>query len=107
MATFWEIAARSVSNLFSLYFFLFVIFIYFPFGFKRICLLLAQVPFLCFSITSITFGDIILLWHCIGLFRGRIHVYVCIHEGEKVNLGAADNFLYMITKLIKSGAICL
>ena len=27
--------------------------------------------------------------------------------GEKVNLGAADIFLDRITKLIKSGAICL
>ena len=53
VATFWEIAARSVSNLFSLYIFcLFVIFIYYPFGFKSmICLLIAPVPVHCFSIT--------------------------------------------------------
>ena len=55
MATFWEIAARSVNNKFVLIVFcLFVIFIYFPFGFKsRICLLIAPVPVHCFSITLI------------------------------------------------------
>ena len=54
MATFWEIAARSVSNLFSLYFvYLYYLFIS-RFGFKSgICLLIAQVPVHCFSITFI------------------------------------------------------
>ena len=52
MATFWEIATRSVSNLFSLYFvYLFYLFIS-CFGFKSgICLLIAPVPVHCFSIT--------------------------------------------------------
>ena len=52
MATFKEIAARSVSNLFSLYFvYLYYLFIS-RFGFKSgICLLIAPVPVLCFSIT--------------------------------------------------------
>ena len=55
MATFWEIAARSVSNLFSLYFvylkFLFIS----RFGFKSgICFLIAPVPVHCFSITFTT-----------------------------------------------------
>ena len=48
MATFWEIAARSVRNVFIV-FGLFVIFIYFPSG---ICLLIAPVPVHCFSITN-------------------------------------------------------
>ena len=54
MATFWEIAARSVSNLVSLYFvYLYYLFIS-RFVFKRgICLLIAPVPVHCFSITSI------------------------------------------------------
>ena len=52
MGTFWEIPARSVSNLFSLFFFcLFVIFIYFPFWFYERDLLFAPVPVHCFSIT--------------------------------------------------------
>ena len=52
MATFWEIAARSVSNLFSLYFvYLSYLFIS-RFGFKSgICLLIAPVPVHCVSIT--------------------------------------------------------
>ena len=50
--TFWEIAARSVSNLFSLFFvYLYYLFIS-RFGFKSgICLLIAPVPVYCFSIT--------------------------------------------------------
>ena len=54
MATFWEIAARSVSILFSLYFvYLYYLFIS-RFGFKSgICLLIAPVPVHCFSITFI------------------------------------------------------
>ena len=62
MATFWEIAARSVSNLFSLYFvfclivfcilsmciYLFPVKVCFKSG---ICLLIAPVPVHCFSIT--------------------------------------------------------
>ena len=52
MATFWEIAARSVSNLFSLYF-VFLLYLFISrFGFKSgICLLIAPVPVHCFSIT--------------------------------------------------------
>ena len=54
MATFWEIAALSVSNLFSLYFvYLYCLFIS-RFGFKSgICLLIAPVPVHCFSITYV------------------------------------------------------
>ena len=54
MATFLEIAARSVNNLFSLYFvYLYYLFIS-RFGFKSgICLLTAPVPVHCFSITFI------------------------------------------------------
>ena len=53
MATFWEIAARSVSNLFSLYFVYLQYLFISRFGFKSgICLLIAPVPVHCFSITS-------------------------------------------------------
>ena len=54
MATFWEIAACSVSNLFSLYF-VYSLYIFISrFGFKTgICLLIATVPVHCFSITFI------------------------------------------------------
>ena len=54
MATFSEIADRSVSNLFSLYFvYLYFLFIS-HFGFKSgICLLIAPVPVHCFSITFV------------------------------------------------------
>ena len=56
MATFWEIAARSVSNLFLLYFVYLKYLFISRFGFKsEICLLIAPVPVHCFSITSITF----------------------------------------------------
>ena len=52
MATFWEIAARSVSNLFSLYFVYLKYLFISRFGFKSgICLLIAPVPVHCFSIT--------------------------------------------------------
>ena len=52
MATFWEIAARSVSNLFSLYFVYLLYLFISRFGFKSgICLLIAPVPVHCFSIT--------------------------------------------------------
>ena len=55
--SFWEIAARSVNNLFSLYFvYLFYLFIS-RFGFKSgICLLIAPVPVHCFSITFCKMG---------------------------------------------------
>ena len=50
---FWEIAARSVSNLFSLYFVYLKYLFISRFGFKSgICLLIAPVPVHCFSITS-------------------------------------------------------
>ena len=53
MATFWEIAGRSVGHMFSLSFvYLYFLFIS-PFGFKSgIWLLIAPVPVNCFSITS-------------------------------------------------------
>ena len=55
MATFWEIAARSVSNLFSLYFVYLKYLFISRFGFKSgICLLIAPAPVHCFSITIIT-----------------------------------------------------
>ena len=51
MATFWEIAARSGSNLFSLYFVYLQYLFISRFGFKNgICLLIATVPVHCFSI---------------------------------------------------------
>ena len=52
MATFWEIAVRSVSNLLSLYFiYLYYLFIS-RFSFKSgVCLLIAPVPVHCFYIT--------------------------------------------------------
>ena len=53
MATFWEIAARLVSNLFSLYFVYLLYSFISGFGFKSgICLLIAPVPVHCFTITS-------------------------------------------------------
>ena len=52
MATFWEIAARSVSNLFSLYFVYLEYLFISRFGFKSgICILIGPVPVHCFSIT--------------------------------------------------------
>ena len=52
MAIFWEIAARSVSNLFSLYFVYLQYLFISRFGFKsKICLLIVPVPVHCFSIT--------------------------------------------------------
>ena len=55
MATFWEIAACSVSNLFSLYFVYLQYLFISRFGFKSgICLLIAPVPVHCFSITFTT-----------------------------------------------------
>ena len=54
VATFWEIAARSVSNLFSLYFVYLKYLFISRFGFKSgICLLIVLVPVHCFSITFI------------------------------------------------------
>ena len=53
VATFWEIAARSVSNLFSLSFVYFLYLFISRFGFKSgIGLLIAPVPVHCFSIAS-------------------------------------------------------
>ena len=56
MATFWEIASRSVGHMFSLSLF-FLYFLFIPhFGFKSgIWLLIAPVPVHCFSITFATF----------------------------------------------------
>ena len=52
MATFWEIAARSVSNLFSLYLVYLQYLFVSGFGFKcGICPLIAPFPVHCFSIT--------------------------------------------------------
>ena len=52
MTTFWEIAAHSVSHLFSLYLVLFVILVISHLGFEGgICHLIALVPVHCFLIT--------------------------------------------------------
>ena len=52
MATFWEIAARSVGNLFSLSFVYLLYLFIFRFGFKSgIGLVIAPVPVHFFSIT--------------------------------------------------------
>ena len=52
MATCWELAAHSVSNLFSLYFVYLLYLFISRFGFKSgICLLIGPVPVHCFSIT--------------------------------------------------------
>ena len=73
MATFWEIAARSVSNLFSLYFVYFKYLFISCFGFKSgICLLIAPVPVHCFSITL----NMFIAENRLGLFQeksGRFH----------------------------------
>ena len=54
MATFWEIAARSVSILFSLYLSVCNIYLFPALGFESgICLLIAPVPVYCLSITFI------------------------------------------------------
>ena len=54
MTSFWEIAARSVSNLFSLYFVYLLYLFISRFGFTSgICLLIGPVPVHCFSITFI------------------------------------------------------
>ena len=60
MATFWEIAARSVGHMFSLSF----VYLYFSFisnfGFKSgIWLLIAPVPVHCFFITFIQSSQVI------------------------------------------------
>ena len=53
VATFWEIAAYSIDQLFSLYFGLFLLSIY-HFGFKsEMWLLIAPIPVYCFSSTYI------------------------------------------------------
>ena len=63
MATFWEIPARSVSDLFSLYFV--YLYIVSRFGFKSgIRLLIAPVPVQCFSITF----NFVVLSGCFVLF---------------------------------------
>ena len=57
MATFWELAARSVSNFFSIVLCLVVIFIYFPFWFLK-----RDLPFGCSSAVhcfSITFNKMV------------------------------------------------
>ena len=58
MAAFWEMADRSVSNLFSLYFvYLWYLFIS-RFGFRSgICLLIAQVHVHCFSVAFYPYMD--------------------------------------------------
>ena len=54
MATFWEIATRLVSDLFSLYFIYLLYLSISRFDFKSgICLLIDPVPVHCFSITYI------------------------------------------------------
>ena len=59
VATFWEIAALSVNNLFSLYFVYLKYLFISRFGFKSgICLLIAPVPVHCFSITFNVQGSV-------------------------------------------------
>ena len=77
MATFWEIAARSVSNLFSLYFVYLLYLFISRFGFKsEICLLIAPVLVHCFSITFFpgvnhnTIIDLIPNYFCRILIQG-------------------------------------
>ena len=61
MATFWKIAARSVSNLFSLYFVYLEYLFISRFGIKSgICLLVASVPVHCFSLTFIHKENVLL-----------------------------------------------
>ena len=72
MATFWEIAPRSVGHLFSLYF------VYFPFslfGFKnRIWFFIAPVPVHCFSITfNVTVNNF-------SVMLGRSHRFLGIYQ---------------------------
>ena len=59
MATFWEIAVRSVSNLFIFVFCLFVIFIYFPFLVLRagFAFLLRQFLFIAFLLLFFEFNS--------------------------------------------------
>ena len=74
MATFWIIAARSVSNLFSLYFVYLLCLFISRFGFKsEICRLIAPVPVHCFSITSLGAGYFI-MWLKI-LQNAYKHIY--------------------------------
>ena len=55
MVDYWEIATRSVSNLFSLYFVYFKYLFISRFGFKSgVCLLIAAVLVHCFSITFVS-----------------------------------------------------
>ena len=52
VATFWEIAAHSVSNLFSLYFVYLLYLFISRFGIESgICLLIVPAPVHCFSLT--------------------------------------------------------
>ena len=61
MVTFWEIAARSVSKLFSLYFVYLLYLFISRFDFKSgICLLIDSVPVHCYSITFLINHDGIL-----------------------------------------------
>ena len=73
MATFLGIAARSVSNLFSLYVVYLKYFFISRFGFKSgICLLIAHVPVHCFSITSRYLDDLLNI--------GDIHFEEMVHR---------------------------
>ena len=94
MATFWEIAARSVSNLFSLYFvYLSYLFIY-RFDFKSgICLLIAPVPVHCFSITFLylylyvhVFAGYPVLKSPLISTRCKYHFYLSAKEGVMLHL---------------------
>ena len=78
MATFWEIVARSVSNLFLLYFvYLYYLFIS-RFGFKSgICLLIAPVPVHCFSITFNSMYHFSHMPPASGMRVSKINVMFC------------------------------
>ena len=88
MATFWEIAAHSVSNLFSLYFVYLLYLFISRFGIKSgICLLIVPVPVHCFSLTF----TIDIKVGCKGLFITR----TCLHD-----VGPLDESSYQIISLM-------
>ena len=82
MATFWEIAARSVDNLFSLYFvYMYLLYLFISgFGFESgICLLIAPVPVHCFILLLLNFTLLTLLRHLKNILSIVILVFTQNH----------------------------
>ena len=115
MATFWEKAARSVSNLYSLYF-VYILYLFISrFSFKSgICLLIAQCSCHCFSITFIRrmnlFDICVQIESCTFTYPRQVTVYeldiFCLSSSVRdVNAQCAVVtccFIYLIAKCLES-----